>query len=83
MDIIVDIFFAVLLISMWTVLLKYRKVVRSWTWNFVWAEKYLWNWWTYLVLILLGCFFIIWWFLYPFWGLEMMIWVNSNSEKEF
>lgn len=83
MDIIIDIFFAILLVWSWVALIKYRRILKSWTWNFVWAERYLWNGWTYLVLILFWCFLMVWWFLYPFWGLELLLWVKPDTETEF
>jgi hypothetical protein len=38
---IIKIFYALLGISMGLGILKYRKVVYSWTGRFYWAEKYL------------------------------------------
>lgn len=72
--IILDIFYWILLIAWGSLLLKYRRNVKSWTGNFVWAERYLWNGWTYLVLILIGLFMIFWWILMPFWWLELLVW---------
>lgn len=83
MEVIVDLFFAVILFWLGFSLIKYRKNVKSWTWNFLWAERYLWHWGTYLVLILVWCFFMVWGILYPFWGLEFMFWVDQNAHKEF
>ena len=83
MDVIVKIFFAVLLFLTWFSIIKYRRNVKSWTWNFTWAEHYLWSGWTYLVLLLLWCFLMVWWVLYPFWWLELMFWTNWENYKEF
>lgn len=83
MDVLVDLFFAILLFWLWVVFIKYRRNIKSWTGSFVWAERYLWNWWTYLVLILLWLFFMVWGVLYPFWGLEFMFWVDPDAPKDF
>lgn len=79
MHIFVELFYSLLLIWMWYLLLRYRRVVKSWTGSFIWAEKYLWHGGTYLVLILLWCFFIFWWVLYPFWWLELIFWVSPDA----
>ncbi len=71
---LVKLFYAVLLVWMGYLILKYRRTVKSWTGNFVWAERYLWNGGTYLVLIFIGCFLIILWILYPFWWLSLIFW---------
>lgn len=63
---LVKIFYAILLIVIWASLIKYRRIVKSWTWNFVWAERYLWSWWTYFVLVLVWLLMIFLWVLYPF-----------------
>ncbi|MDD3645984.1 MAG: hypothetical protein PHH06_01095 [Candidatus Gracilibacteria bacterium] len=70
---LIDLFYAVLLILTGVGILKYRRVVKSWTGNFVWAERYLGNGGTYIVLIFLGLFLIFWGVLYPFGGLELMV----------
>lgn len=69
---IIDIIYAILLIAWGIALLKYRKTVKWWSWNFYWAERYIWNWWTYFVLILIGLFMIFLWVLYPFGWLEII-----------
>lgn len=81
MNLLVDLFYSLLLIWMWASILKYRRVVKSWTWNFVWAERYLWHGWTYFVLIIFWCFLIFWWVLYPFWWLELIFWVSPNKPQ--
>lgn len=83
MEFIIDIFYALLLFSAGFSLIKYRKVVKSWTGNFVWAERYLWTWWTYLALLLVGCFLMVWWVLYPFWWLELMFSTGNTAPSDF
>ena len=72
MDIIVKLFYALFLMGLGFSLIRYRKNVKSWTGNFFWAEKYLGNGGTYLVMILLGLFLIFLWVLYPFGGLDLL-----------
>lgn len=79
MNILIDLFYSVILILSWILLIKYRRNVKSWTWNFYWAEKYIGSWWTYIILILSWLFFILWWVVYPFWWLEMLLWVESSQ----
>lgn len=69
---IIDIIYWILLIWWGIWLLKYRRIVKWWTWNFYWAEHYIWNGGTYLVFILSGLFMIFLWVLYPFWWLEVI-----------
>ena len=83
MNIVIDILYAVMLFWAWFSLIKYRRNIKWWTGNFVWAERYLWHGGTYLILILLGCFLMVWGVLYPFWWLEMMFWVDPDAPKEF
>lgn len=71
MDIIVKIFYSIFFIAMGYWILRYRKVVKSWTWNFVWAEQYLWRGWTYFILLLVWIGLIFFWAIYPFWWLEL------------
>jgi len=54
-------------------IIKYRKTVKSWTWNFVWAEHYLWRWWTYLIILLTWIWMIFYWTIYPFGGLKYLV----------
>jgi len=77
MEIIAKIFYSILLTSIGYLMLKYRRVVKSWTGNFVWAEQYLWNGWTYIVIILLWLFCMLIWVLYPFWWLELLFWPSN------
>lgn len=70
--IFIKIFYSILFISLWVLLLKYRRTVKSWTGNFYWAEKYIGNWWTYFVLVLAGLWFIFYGAIYPFWWIEWL-----------
>ncbi len=72
MIILLKLFYSILFIWLWYLMLKYRRIVKSWTWNFVWAERYLWSWWTYFVLVLIWAFLIFYWVVYPFWWLEIL-----------
>ena len=67
----VTLFYTLLYIWLWVGLIKYRKQVHDWTWDSAFINKYLWRWWTYLVMILLGLFFIFIWVLQPFWWLDL------------
>ncbi len=71
---IVKIFYTILLIWVWYGIIRYRKQVHSWTWNWYWAEKYLWSGWTYVALTLFWLFLIFLWAMYPFWWLELISW---------
>lgn len=70
--IIIKIFYGLLFIWAWFLILKYRKTVIWWTWKFFWAEKYIWNWGTYFIIMLIWIFCIFLWLLYPFWWLELI-----------
>lgn len=65
------IIYAILFFLAWYLSIKYRKNVKSWTGNFYWAEKYIWNWWTYIIIILFGILLMIVWIIYPFWWIEL------------
>jgi hypothetical protein len=82
MIILLKIFYWIILFTLGFLSIKYRKNVVSWTWKFVWAEKYLWNWWTYLVIILLWLFLMFLWVLYPFGWLELLGWWQNNSHVQ-
>lgn len=71
--IFVKIFYSILLITFGYLIIKYRKIVHSWTGNFVWAEKYLGTWGTYFVLIVFALFLVFIGVLYPFWGFELLL----------
>lgn len=79
MKIIVDLFYAVLLFGMWFSIIKYRRLVKSWTGNFVWAEQYIGRWGTYFILMLLWLFLMFLWVLWPFWGLELLVWTSKEA----
>lgn len=79
--ILIKLFYAGLLIGTGVLMLKYRKVIKSWTGNFYWAEKYLWQWGTYLVLIMFWLFLIFWGILYPFWWLDMIFWAKWKAPQ--
>ncbi len=70
--ILIKIIYAIIFILLWLGLIKYRRNVKSWTWNFFWAEKYIWNWWTYLVLIFTWLLLIFYWTIYPFWWMDIL-----------
>lgn len=72
MEFFFKIFYGIIFIIFWLSILKYRKLVHSWTWNFVWAEQYIWRGWTYFVLVLIWLGFVFFWTIYPFWGLELL-----------
>ena len=64
--ILIKIIYSILLITTGIWIIKYRRIIKSWTWNFVWAEHYLWTWWTYLVLLIIWIWMIFLWTIYPF-----------------
>jgi len=81
MIILLKIFYWIILFALGFLAIKHRKNVISWTWKFVWAEKYLWNGGTYLVIILLGLFLMFLWILYPFGWLELL-WGGSGNHLQ-
>lgn len=74
LDFILKIFYWIILFIVWFYSIRYRKRVIWWTWRFIWAEKYLWTWWTYFVIILLGLFLMFLWILYPFGWMDLIVW---------
>ena len=66
----VKLFYGLLMIWMWVGIIKYRKQLKWWTGNWVWAEKYVWRWWTYFIMLLLWMLLIFLWATYPFWVLD-------------
>ena len=70
---IIEIIYWIFFIIWWGALLRHRKVVKSWTGNFVWAEQYLWRGGTYTVIILFWLFLIFLWVIYPFWWIELLL----------
>jgi hypothetical protein len=71
MDIIVDLFYAIMFFWMWFGIVKYRRIVKTWTGNFVWAEQFIGRWGTYVILMLFWVAMMFFWVIYPFGGLEM------------
>jgi len=41
LDFIIDIFYAIVFVCGWITIIKYRRNVKSWTGNWMWAEKYI------------------------------------------
>ena len=72
METLIDLFYAILLIWAWIWILKYRRTIRWWTWSFLWAEQYIWNGWTYFVIMVLWLFSIFVGVLFPFWWLDLI-----------
>jgi len=81
MDIIVDLFYAIMFFGMWFGIIKYRRIVKSWTGNFVWAEQFIWRGWTYFVMLLLWLFLMFLWVLWPFGGMDVITWWSSVENK--
>ncbi len=73
MIVIAKIFYTLFFIWIGYVFLRYRKQVRWWTGNFVWAEEYLWRWGTYFIITLIWLACIFYWAMYPFWGLDLIV----------
>lgn len=74
MDTFVNIFYWILLFTWGFLVLKYRRQIKSFSGDFVWAETYLWRWTTYLIIIIIWCFLIFLWALYPFWWIDFIFW---------
>lgn len=72
MWLIIDLFYAIIFIAMGFWLVKYRRTIKSWTGNFVWAERYIWNGWTYFILTLFGLAMIFFWAMYPFGWVQIL-----------
>ncbi len=77
MIIIIKIFYGILLIIWGYSIIKYRRNVKSWTGNWLWAEKYIGNGGTYVVLILIGLALMFFGILYPFGGIELITGWNT------
>lgn len=73
MDLFVNIVYWILFLLWWFLVLKYRRQIKNFSGDFVWAERYLWRWSTYLVLILAWCAMIFLWALMPFWWINVLI----------
>ncbi len=54
----------------WIAIIKYRKIVYEWTGKFNWAEKYIWSWWTVIVIILIWLVLIFVSVAYPLWYID-------------
>ncbi len=80
---LLKIFYGIVLFLIWFYWIRYRKKVISWTWKFVWAEKYLWNGGTYLVIIIVCLFLMFLGVLYPFWWLELLFWKTGNIKFQW
>ncbi|MDQ7023439.1 MAG: hypothetical protein Q9M97_08110 [Candidatus Gracilibacteria bacterium] len=63
---IVDLVYAFLLFGMGFGIIKYRRIVKSWTGNFIWAEQYIGRGGTYFILMILGLFLMFLGVLQPF-----------------
>jgi hypothetical protein len=74
---IIKIIYGIAFIATWYSLIRYRRVVKWWTGNFVWAEQYLWSGGTYTALIFIGLFLIFLWVLRPFGWLELLFWAKQ------
>ncbi|MCD5385035.1 hypothetical protein LRZ95_00020 [Candidatus Gracilibacteria bacterium] len=68
--IILKIIYGILLIAGGLGMIKYRKVIKSWTGNFYWAEHYIGRGGTYLIIILIGLAMIFMGAMYPFGGMD-------------
>ncbi|MFK7780052.1 MAG: hypothetical protein QM490_02795 [Candidatus Gracilibacteria bacterium] len=67
---IVKIIYALFFITGGASIIKYRKIVKSWTGNFVWAEQFLGRGGTYAVILFFGICLIFYGVIYPFGGIE-------------
>ncbi|MDD4151308.1 MAG: hypothetical protein PHR68_01725 [Candidatus Gracilibacteria bacterium] len=70
---LLKIIYAIILIAIGYYIIKYRKEVKGWTGNFVWAEQYLGSGGTYFIIVLIGLACIFFGTLYPFGGLEVIM----------
>lgn len=68
--IFIKIFYWILFLLAWIWTLKYRKMIYEWTWRFAWAERYLGNWWTVVVITLIWMLFIFLSVAYPMWIID-------------
>ena len=74
----VKLFYMIFLIGSGVLILKYRRTVKSWTGNFVWAEQYLGRGGTYGVIIVFAIWLIFVGLLMPFWWLEFIFGTSWN-----
>jgi len=77
--IFVSIFYAIIFVIAWILVVKYRRTVKSWTGNFMWAERYLWTGSTYLVIILAWLFLVFLGLSFPFWWLDFFFWHQGGE----
>ncbi|MCD5375014.1 hypothetical protein LR010_01015 [Candidatus Gracilibacteria bacterium] len=73
MELLIDLFYSVLFIAGGISIIKYRRNVKSWTGNWLWAEKILGSGGTYVLMILIGLFLIFFGVIYPFGGMEFLL----------
>ncbi|MCH2188926.1 hypothetical protein MK079_03795 [Candidatus Gracilibacteria bacterium] len=71
--IIVKILYGILLAVGGYLIVRHRRVVKSWTGNFSWAEKYIGNGGTYFVINIIGIGMIFFGVIYPFGGIDVII----------
>lgn len=72
MDFILKIIYWAIFIGLWYLMIKYRRTVKSWTGNFVWAERYLWRGGTNLIIVLMALALMFFGAMYPFWVFEAL-----------
>ncbi|ATU05099.1 hypothetical protein BKN14_01425 [Candidatus Gracilibacteria bacterium HOT-871] len=72
LDNLINIFYGILFITGGCLVLKYRRQIKNFAGDFVWAETYLGRGTTYLVLIIIGCGLIFIGALMPFGGPEIL-----------
>lgn len=78
---IMKIIYWILMVLAWYYMVKNRRNVKSWTGNFVWAERYIGNWWTYIVIILLWIWLMLVWVLYPLWIINLSSWIKTDNQE--
>jgi len=79
---IVKLFYWILMIAIGAWIIKYRKPLKSWTGNWVWAERYIGRWGTYFIMLLFGLLLMFLWVLYPFGLLDRNDLQNVNQRNE-
>lgn len=77
-----DLLYWLFFIGLGASIIKYRKVIKSWTGNFVWAEHYIWRWWTYFAILLFWLWMIFYWAAYPFWWISSVLDDDAQDERE-
>lgn len=70
--ILLKILYGLFFIAIGWAIVKYRKVVKWWTGNIYFIEKYLWRWSTYFVIILVWLGIILYGVFYPFGGIPFL-----------